>query len=136
MTATTDQRGSAPLPAGEDLERRLDELLAQERFVPSASFVGGALVRDGSLHERAERDPDGFWAEEVRGLHWDVSFSMVLDDVDLPFYKWFTDGKLNVSYNCVDRHVEAGLGARVAFYWAGEEGEERAITYGDLHRDV
>ena len=60
----------------------------------------------------------------------------MLDDSRPPFYKWFTDGKLNVSYNCIDRHVEAGLGNRVAFHWAGEEGERRAITYGELHREV
>jgi len=69
-------------------------------------------------------------------LHWDQPFATVLDDSRPPFYRWFADGKLNVSYNCVDRHVEAGLGDRVAFYWAGEDGERRAITYGELHRDV
>ena len=60
----------------------------------------------------------------------------MLDDSNPPFYKWFTDGKLNVSYNCLDRHVEAGRGNRVAFHWAGEEGEQRAITYAELHREV
>ena len=59
-----------------------------------------------------------------------------LDDSNPPFFKWFTDGKLNASYNCLDRHVEAGLGDRVAFHWRGEEGEERDVTYADLHRDV
>ena len=60
----------------------------------------------------------------------------ILDDSDPPFYKWFKDGKLNASYNCLDRHVENGLGSRVAFHWRGEEGEERDISYADLHRDV
>ena len=83
-----------------------------------------------------ELDPDAFWAEQARELHWDKPFTTVLDDSNPPFYKWFTDGKLNVSYNCVDRHVEAGHGNRVAFHWAGEEGEQRAITYAELHRDV
>ena len=69
-------------------------------------------------------------------LHWDKPFTTVLDDSNPPFYKWFTDGTLNVSYNCLDRHVEAGRGNRVAFHWAGEEGEQRAITYAELHRDV
>ena len=59
-----------------------------------------------------------------------------LDDSNPPFYKWFADGKLNASYNCLDRHVEAGNGDRVAFHWRGEEGEEREVTYADLHRDV
>ena len=60
----------------------------------------------------------------------------MLDDSNPPFYKWFTGGKLNASYNCLDRHVEAGRGDRVAFHWRGEEGEEREVTYADLHRDV
>ena len=60
----------------------------------------------------------------------------MLDDSDPPFYKWFTGGKLNVSHNCLDRHVEAGNGDRVAFHWHGEEGETRDISYADLHRDV
>src|ERR1700694_2046538 len=60
----------------------------------------------------------------------------VLDDSNPPFYKWFVDGTLNVSYNCLDRHVEAGRGKRVGFPWAGEEGEQRTITYAELHRDV
>ncbi|HEV2974643.1 MAG TPA: acetate--CoA ligase, partial [Solirubrobacteraceae bacterium] len=63
-------------------------------------------------------------------------FTTVLDDSNPPFYKWFTDGQLNVSYNCLDRHVEAGRGNRVAFHWAGEQGEHRAITYAELHGDV
>ena len=73
---------------------------------------------------------------QARTLAWDKPFTTTLDDSNPPFYKWFTDGTLNVSYNCLDRHVEAGHGDRVAFHWAGEEGEERAITYADLHRDV
>ena len=84
-------------------------------------------------YEQAALDPDAFWAEQARTLHWDEPFTTVLDDSNPPFYKWFTDGKLNVSYNCLDRHVEAGHGDRVAFHWAGEEGEQRAITYAELH---
>ena len=60
----------------------------------------------------------------------------MLDWSNPPFAKWFVGGKLNVAYNCVDRHVEAGRGDRVAFHWRGEEGEERDVTYADLHRDV
>ncbi len=60
----------------------------------------------------------------------------MLDDSNPPFYKWFVGGKLNISYNCLDRHVEAGNGSRVAYHWRGEEGEERDVTYSDLHRDV
>ena len=83
-----------------------------------------------------ESDPNAYWAEQARSLHWDTPFTTVLDDSNPPFYKWFTDGTLNVSYNCLDRHVEAGRGDRVAYHWAGEEGEQRAITYAELLRDV
>ena len=124
------------LLAGEQLERRLDELLHQDRFRPPTGFVATERLNEASLRARAELHPDAFWAEQARELHWDKPFTTILDDSNPPFYKWFTDGKLNVSYNCLDRHVEAGHGTRVAFHWAGEEGEERAITYAELHSDV
>ena len=135
-TQASDTASSSALPSGEKLERRLAELLHQDRFVPSREFVASAHVNDASVHARAELDPDAFWAEQARDLHWDEPFTTVLDDSNPPFYKWFTDGTLNVSYNCLDRHVLAGRGNRVAFHWAGEEGEQRAITYAELHRDV
>jgi acetyl-CoA synthetase len=138
-TTSTHARGTASslaLLSGEKLERRLAELLHQDRFAPPAHFVAAERVNDASLRARAELDPDAFWAEQARTLHWDEPFTTVLDDSNPPFYEWFVDGKLNVSYNCLDRHVEAGRGNRVAFHWAGEEGEQRAITYAELHRDV
>jgi acetyl-CoA synthetase len=122
--------------AGERLEQRLMELTHQDRFAPPARFLATARPDGASLCEQAEPDPDAFWADRARELHWVEPFTTVLDESDPPFYKWFTDGTLNVSYNCLDRHVEAGRGDRVAFHWAGEEGEQRAITYADLHRDV
>ena len=136
--STHDARkaSSLALLSGEQLERRLAELMHQDRFAPPPQFVADERVNDASLRARAELDPDAFWAEQARALHWDKPFTTVLDDSEPPFYKWFTDGKLNVSYNCLDRHVEAGLGSRVAFHWAGEQGEQRAITYAELHRDV
>jgi acetyl-CoA synthetase len=124
------------LPAGAELERRLEELMGQEVFPPPAGFVTEEPVNDGSLHATAATDPNAFWAEQARRLHWDDPFTTVLDDSNPPFYKWFTDGKLNVSYNCLDRHVEADRGHRIAFHWAGEEGEERAVTYAELLDDV
>jgi acetyl-CoA synthetase len=122
--------------ATERLEERLEELSHEERFAPPAKFVADARPDAPSLDAQAEGDPDAFWADRARELHWDAPFTTVLDDSNPPFYKWFTDGTLNVSFNCLDRHVEAGLGDRVAFYWTGEEGEQRTITYADLHRDV
>jgi acetyl-CoA synthetase len=134
--SASDAAGTTALPSGEQLERRLEELLGQERFTPPAPFAAAARITDGSLHEQAALDPDAFWAEQARTLHWDEPFTTVLDDSNPPFYQWFADGKLNVSYNCLDRHVVAGHGDRVAFHWAGEEGEQRSITYAELHLDV
>ena len=128
---------SAPslLLSGEQLERRLEELLEQERFSPPAGFADPDRVSNLTPHP-PEGDPDAYWAEQARALHWDTPFTTVLDDSNPPFYKWFTDGTLNVSYNCLDRHVQDGRGDRVALNWAGEEGERRAITYAELLRDV
>src|SRR3954451_21517989 len=119
------------------LERELEELLEQERFEPPEDFVNDALVTDLSMHEEAEKDPAAWWLKQTKELlDWFEEPTEPLDDSTPPFYKWFTDGKINVSYNCLDRHVEAGNGDRVAFHWRGEEGEERDITYADLLRDV
>jgi acetyl-CoA synthetase len=121
---------------GATLEAQLEELLDVESFDPPEAFREQAVVKDPSIFEKAEKDPEGFWAEQAQELHWDQPWDQVLDWSNPPFAKWFVGGKLNVSYNCVDRHVEAGNGERVAFHWRGEEGEERDVTYADLHRDV
>jgi acetyl-CoA synthetase len=124
------------MPDGATLEAQLGELLERDRFSPPDDFAAQAVASDPSVHEQAERDPEGFWAAEAERLHWDERWQQVLDWSNPPFAKWFVGGRLNVAYNCVDRHVEAGNGDRVAFHWRGEEGEERDITYADLHRDV
>ncbi|HEX4690272.1 MAG TPA: acetate--CoA ligase [Solirubrobacteraceae bacterium] len=121
---------------GQTLEQQLGALLDQERFEPPDEFAEQAVVTDPGIFERADQDPEGFWSEQADALHWNQRWDEVLDWSEPPFAKWFVGGKLNVSYNCVDRHVEAGNGDRVAFHWRGEEGEERDITYADLHRDV
>src|SRR5215217_4190347 len=118
------------------LEAQLEEMLDQEMFSPPSEFAKHAVIADPAIHEEAERDPEGFWAEQAEALDWTQRWDQVLDWSDPPFAKWFTGGKLNVSHNCVDRHVEAGNGDRVAFHWHGEEGETRDVTYADLHRDV
>jgi len=128
--------GVTPAEATNELERELEALLEVERFEPPADFRAQALWNDSAIYAEAERDPDAWWAKHAAELHWFEPWDKVLDDADAPFYRWFTGGKLNASYNCVDRHVEAGRGERVAFHWHGEEGETRAITYADLHRDV
>jgi acetyl-CoA synthetase len=119
-----------------ELERELEDLLEVEQFDPPDDFARDALITDLSQHEEAARDPAAWWAEQARALDWAEPFEQVLDDSDPPFCKWFAGGKLNASHNCLDRHVTAGLGDRVAFHWRGEEGEERAVTYADLLADV
>ena len=113
------------------LEQQLEELLDQERFSPPEGFKDQAVVSDDAIYEQAE-DYEAFWAERAEALHWDTKWDQVLDWSNPPFAKWFVGGKLNVAYNCVDRHVEAGNGERVAYHWRGEEGEELEVTYDDL----
>src|SRR5215218_974043 len=121
----------------DQLERELGELLEVEKFPPPDEFRERALVKDWSLHEQAEKDFKAFWAKQATELlDWFTEPQETLNDSDPPFYRWFEDGRLNASYNCLDRHVEAGNGDRVAYHWRGEEGETRDITYADLHRDV
>ena len=105
------------------------------RFPPPPDFVAEALVADRSLYEEAEADLEGFWARQARELlTWRSDFDTVLE-WDLPFAKWFVGGTLNVSENCLDRHVAAGRGDKVAFPWEGEPGDTRTITYADLLAD-
>ncbi|MGV9666442.1 acetate--CoA ligase [Nocardia niigatensis] len=106
-----------------------------DAYPPSAEFAAAANG-DASLYARAQADRDGFWAEQARRLHWHRPFAQVLDWDDAPFAKWFADGKLNVAYNCVDRHVLDGNGDRVAIHWEGEPGDSRAITYAELLAEV
>jgi acetyl-CoA synthetase len=121
---------------GEELEREIEQLADQEKFEPPEEFKTNALWNDPSIYEEADKDIPGWWAKHAKELHWFKEWDQVLDDSNPPFYKWFTGGKTNASYNCLDRHVEAGNGDRVAFHWRGEEGEERDITYADLLRDT
>jgi acetyl-CoA synthetase len=119
------------------LEQELNALLDVERFEPPAEFREAALWNDPAVYEQAAADPQAWWLRQATELlDWAEPPSESLDDSDPPFYRWFADGRLNASANCLDRHVEAGLGDRVAYFWRGEEGEERAITYADLLADV
>ncbi|MFL5891147.1 MAG: acetate--CoA ligase [Solirubrobacterales bacterium] len=121
----------------EQLERELAEELEIEKFPPPDQFRERALVSDWSLHEEAEKDFKAFWAKQATELlDWFTEPQETLNDSNPPFYKWFEDGRLNVSHNCLDRHVEAGNGDKVAFHWRGEEGEERDVTYAELLGEV
>jgi acetyl-CoA synthetase len=120
----------------EQLEHELETLLDVERFEPPDEFRGHALISDPSVYEEAGRDPERWWETQAAELDWFEPWHQVLDWSNPPFAKWFVGGKLNASVNCLDRHVEAGRGDRVAYHWRGEEGEERDLTYADLLRDV
>ncbi|MDN6520201.1 MAG: acetate--CoA ligase [Yaniella sp.] len=114
----------------------IQELSYEDRtFPPPPEFAAQANVQ-ADEYDKAEADRLGFWAEKANRISWDTPFDEVLDWSDAPFAKWFTGGKLNAAYNCVDRHVEAGLGDRVAYYFEGEGGDTRTITYADLLREV
>jgi acetyl-CoA synthetase len=138
--ATSDGRGpgDAAVGAQEDgqLERDLADLLEVERFPPPPAFREHALLKDPAVYEEAARDPQAWWEKQAEQLDWAKRWEVVLDDGDPPFYKWFVGGQLNVCHNCVDRHVEAGNGERVALHWRGEDGTELDITYAQLLADV
>ncbi|HVM08125.1 MAG TPA: acetate--CoA ligase [Acidimicrobiales bacterium] len=110
--------------------------LEDRTFPPPPEFASAANLNDWSLHERADAGWETFWAEQAEELlDWNERWEKVLE-WDLPFARWFLNGKLNVSYNCLDRHVEAGRGDKVAFHWEGEPGDTRTITYDELLGDV
>src|SRR5690349_14118286 len=98
----------------EQLERELAALMDVERFEPPAEFRANALLKDSAVYEQAAADPLAWWERQADELHWFSRWERVLDDSRPPFYKWFIGGTLNASYNCLDRHVEAGRGGRVA----------------------
>ena len=115
----------------------IENYFVEERtFPPPADFAANALANDRSLYDEADADVEAFWARQARELvTWFEDFDTILE-WDLPDAKWFLGGKLNVSYNCLDRHVEAGRGDKVAYHWEGEPGDTRTITYADLYDEV
>ncbi len=129
---TTDTLGMGDVVSNESLANLLRE---ERRFAPPAELAADANVT-AEAYERAKADRLGFWAEQARRLSWATAPTETLDWSNPPFAKWFADGKLNVAYNCVDRHVENGLGDRVAIHFEGEPGDTRSLTYADLQREV
>ena len=114
----------------------IENLLAERRtYPPSPDFAAQANAR-AELYDEAERDFEGFWARLAQErLSWSTPFETTLE-WELPCAKWFTGGELNVASNCVDRHVENGLGDKVAYHWIGEPGDTRTLTFSDLKREV
>jgi acetyl-CoA synthetase len=118
-------------------DRTIEALYQEDRtFPPPPGFAAQALVQGPELWQEAEQDVEAFWARQAGELlNWTKPWDTVLE-WDLPFAKWFVGGQLNVSENCLDRHVAAGHGDRVAFHWEGEPGDTRTITYADLLEEV
>ncbi|MBL3687993.1 acetate--CoA ligase [Leucobacter zeae] len=125
----TDQNGtieSHPLTGDDD----------GATYAPSAEFRAQANVNDPSVYWRAAEDPEAYWADQASKLKWTKPFTEVLDWTNPPFAKWFQDGELNVAANCLDRHVAAGIGDRVAIHFEGEPGDTRTLTYAELTHEV
>ncbi len=114
----------------------IEDLLKEGRtFPPSDDFKQEALITGAEVYDEATADREGFWARQAEALDWFEPWQAVLE-WDEPYAQWFVGGRLNVAHNCVDRHVEAGHGDQVAYYWEGEPGDTRTITYADLLTDV
>ncbi|MEL0135764.1 MAG: acetate--CoA ligase, partial [Aquiluna sp.] len=118
------------------VENEISNLLSESRrFPPSDEFASQAIAGN-ELYEAAQSDRLGFWAKQAQNLHWHKPFTKTLDWSQAPFAKWFEDGELNVSYNCLDRHVLAGNGDRVAIHFEGEPGDTSTFTYSELLSEV
>lgn len=123
-------------------EPTMESLLHEERVIPvpetyakEARIAGMDAYQE--LVNRASADYEGFWGELARQeITWETPFSQILDESHPPFYRWFADGTLNVSANCLDRHLEAGHGDRTALLWEGEPGDTRTLTYRQLAEEV
>jgi acetyl-CoA synthetase len=118
-----------------NVQPEIEALFSEQRqFPPPPEFAAQANAK-AEIYARADQDFEGFWAEQAGRLDWARPWDKVLE-WELPYAKWFLGGQLNVAYNCVDRHVERGLGTKVAYYWEGEPGDTRTLTYADLQREV
>src|SRR5207253_2094528 len=114
----------------------IDALLEEKRtYKPSQDFRDKAVIRDESIYERAASDPEAFWAKVAGELDWFVAWNKVLE-WKVPDAKWFVGGKLNASYNCLDRHIRGARRNKAALVWVGEPGDRRTLTYWDLYREV
>jgi acetyl-CoA synthetase len=114
----------------------IDSLLKEkERYPPPESFRRDASPRDEGVYREAEEDPEGFWAARARELAWSTPWTKVLEWTP-PFARWFVGGRINVSENCLDRHVRTARRNKAALVWEGEPGDRRVVTYHDLWRDV
>ncbi|HEU4929882.1 MAG TPA: acetate--CoA ligase [Candidatus Krumholzibacteria bacterium] len=121
--------------------KQLDTVLKEaRRFKPSKEFRKHAHIGSEAdyrrLYKKSIQNPEKFWAGVASELHWFKKWNKVLDAKKKPFYRWFVGGKTNLSYNCLDRHLDSPIRHKAAIVWEGEPGDRRVLTYGDLHRDV
>jgi acetyl-CoA synthetase len=139
MTTTTGTSGSTASKTGSSGESIVSVLQESRVFPPSAEFAAQANIKSeedyNRLWTRAKDDPAGFWGEMAANLHWFRKWDKVLDGT-MPNTKWFVGGKLNASYNCLDRHLETWRKNKAAIIWEGEPGDSRVLRYQDLHREV
>jgi acetyl-CoA synthetase len=119
-----------------EIEPNIEALLSEHRvFEPPEAFRDTAVVSDPAIYDRANADYQAFWAEQAHALSWSEPWDTVMEWTP-PWVKWFVGGKLNVSVNCLDRHLEGGGGDKVAYHWEGEPGDTRTITYRDLYEET
>jgi len=118
------------------MSETLENLSSETRQFPPPEALAAAANVKAEAYEQAATDRLGFWEQQARRLSWAKEWDQVLDWSNPPFAKWFVGGELNIAYNCVDRHVEAGKGDKVAIHWEGEPGDTRTITYADLLKSV
>jgi acetyl-CoA synthetase len=117
-------------------DKAIEVLLDEKRsFPPSKEFKKSANIKSASIFNTARKNPQAFWAKAAKELHWFKPWKKVLE-WDTPWAKWFIGGKLNASYNCLDRHVQGGRKNKAAIIWEGEPGDERVLTYRDVWREV
>ncbi len=119
--------------SGSTIEALLEE---QRLFASPAGFAENAHVNDDAVFAQAAADPEAFWASVADELHWFKKWDQVLDESDPPFFKWFVGGKLNITYNCIDRHLTSWRRNKAAIIWEGEPGDQTVLTYYDLWREV
>jgi acetyl-CoA synthetase len=127
----------------EQVQGAISALLTENRrYEPDQAFTAQANVSDTAIYDRARNDPEGFWAERATEIEWIKPYDKVLEwevptaEKDPPWARWFVGGQLNVSYNCVDRHLKTWRRNKAAIVWEGEPGDERVLTYRDLYREV
>ena len=123
------------------VKKQIETILNEtRRFAPSVEFTKAAHIKSQSQYDKDYResidDPDSYWGRVAGELHWFRKWDDVLDESGAPFYKWFVGGKTNLSYNCLDRHLDSATRNKAALIWEGEPGDRRVLTYADMAREV